>query len=171
MRRKTRKLKICWLFIWFYSFTLLCDCLLFFYAFLLMEHSIWIIHHVLESSAAWWQNYSGKYLDPCQASAWRWNGLWESTITLMIFCLLAKRIQKAHFSECRENKQQAISLPEMPLLPFQPVLCTVGLFFWPLYEDTCAATLPWFPAVWHLPFGCWWILKVWFHGMRCSIIE
>lgn len=33
------------------------------------------------------------------------------------------------FSECRKNKQQAISLPETLLLPFQPVLCTVDLFF------------------------------------------
>lgn len=74
------------------------------------------------------------HLDSSQAaSAWRWNGLHESTISLMIFCLLTKRIQKAYFflNTGRTNSRQFpclqchLSLFSLPFVPWIYFLTSV----------------------------------------------
>lgn len=41
------------------------------------------------------------------------------------------------------------------------------------WGQLCSHTAPPFPCclTWPVAFGCWWILKVCFHGMRYSVIE
>lgn len=159
MKRKTRKLKICWLFVFIH---LLCFVIVYlFCAFLLMEHPIWIKLHVLENSA-WWQNYSGKYLDPCQAtSAWRWNVLLVSYHFNDLLFISKEDTESMFFwMQGEQTAGNILALNSIAAFSACPVYHEFILLD-SLGGHLCSHTSPLFSCclTWPVAFGCWWIFE------------